>query len=224
MLELVDHWFSYREQPVLQGVNLRVSAGESIAIVGESGVGKSTLLQQLYQLSPETIALCPQSLGLVPTLSAFHNIYMGALNEHSLGFNLLNLVWPQSSAWAEVSAVAEQVGIAGLLRKPIRQLSGGQQQRVALARALLQGNGKHVMTFIGDEPVSSVDQQHASQLILSLRQQFSTVIVATHDQQLAVESFDRVIGIQQGKIAFDALASEVQANDLSAIYRAGSCA
>ncbi|OUS25172.1 hypothetical protein A9Q99_21450 [Gammaproteobacteria bacterium 45_16_T64] len=219
MLKLVDHSFGYRNHLVLHKVNLSVTPGESVAIVGESGAGKSTLLRQLYDLSPQTIALCPQSLGLVPTLSAFHNIYMGALSEHNIGVNILNLIWPQSAAWEDVSAVADCVGVAELLKKQVSQLSGGQRQRVALARSLLQGKGEFVTTFIGDEPVSSVDQQHGAQLIQSLKQQFSTVVVATHDRQLAVEHFDRVVGIRQGKVAFNALASELCEQDFSTIFR-----
>ncbi|PCJ43198.1 MAG: phosphonate ABC transporter ATP-binding protein [Moraxellaceae bacterium] len=219
MLELVGHHSGYRKREVLRDVNVAIESGERVAVVGESGAGKSTLLRQLYQLSPKTIALCPQSLGLVSTLSAFHNIYMGRLNQPTVFRHLLNLCWPQTDAWNQVLLVAQQVGVEDLLRQPVSRLSGGQQQRVALARALVQGQAQTVTTFIGDEPVSSVDQKHGGLLLDVIRRQFSTVVVAIHDQTLALNYFDRVIGVRQGQIEFDARASDLSLEDLSVVCR-----
>lgn len=219
MLELVNHFSGYEDRQVLRNVSIAIEPGEVVAIVGESGAGKSTLLNQLYRVSPATIALCPQSLGLVSTLSVFHNIYMGGLGQNSVGRHLLNLFWPQRSAWQHVLSIAQQVGVGDLLRQSVSTLSGGQQQRVALARALLQGLAPRVSTFIGDEPVSSVDQKHGAELLGVIKSQFSSVIVATHDRQLALDHFDRIIGIRQGQVAFDALSSELSLQDLTAVCR-----
>ena len=219
MLELVGHHSGYRKREVLRDVSVAIESGERVAVVGESGAGKSTLLRQLYQLSPKTIALCPQSLGLVSTLSAFHNIYMGRLHQPTVFRHLLNLCWPQTDAWNQVLLVAQQVGVEDLLRQPVSRLSGGQQQRVALARALVQGQAQTVTTFIGDEPVSSVDQKHGGLLLDVIKRQFSTVVVAIHDQTLALNYFDRVIGVRQGQIAFDARASDLSLEDLSVVCR-----
>ena len=176
-------------------------------------------IRDIYKLSPKAIALCPQSLGLVPTLSAFHNIYMGQLHQRTPFRHLLNLCWPQTSAWNNVSSIAKHVGVQELLRQPVSSLSGGQQQRVALARCLLQAQSKAVSTFIGDEPVSSVDQKHGGLLLEQLKEQFSTVIVAIHDRQLALQHFDRVIGIQRGSVVFDELSGNLTLQDLSAVCR-----
>lgn len=219
MLALVDHFSGYQNRHVLRNINITITEGESVAVVGESGAGKSTLLRQLYQLSPKTIALCPQSLGLVPSLSAFHNIYMGQLHQPAPLRHLLNLCWPQTSAWNNVLSIAKHVGVQELLRQPVASLSGGQQQRVALARCLLQAQSKIVTTFIGDEPVSSVDQKHGGLLLGQLKEQFTTVIVAIHDRQLALQQFDRVIGIQHGSVVFDELSSMLTLQDLSAVCR-----
>jgi len=230
MLELVNHFSGYENRQVLRNVSIAIAPGEVVAIVGESGAGKSTLLRQLYRVSPSTIALCPQSLGLVSTLSVFHNIYMGKLAQRSMGLHLLNLFWPQNAAWQEVMSVAHDVGAGELLRQPVSSLSGGQQQRVALARALLQGRRvtpekgsdksvDSVTTFVGDEPVSSVDQKHGAELLETIKKQFSRVIVATHDRQLALEHFDRIIGVRDGQVAFDALSSELSMQDLTAVCR-----
>lgn len=219
MLELVDHFSGYQKRQVLRNVNVAITQGEAVAIVGESGAGKSTLLHQLYQLSPKTIALCPQSLGLVSTLSVFHNIYMGQLHQGSVFRHLLNLAWPQSGDWERVLEVATQVGVQELLRQPVARLSGGQQQRVALARNLIQAQSSQVTTFLGDEPVSSVDQKHGALLLNKIKRQFSTVVVAIHDRQLALQCFDRVIGIQQGELVFDASSEELTLQDLSVVCR-----
>ena len=219
MLALVDHFSGYQSRHVLRNINLTITEGESVAVVGESGAGKSTLLRQLYKLSPKTIALCPQSLGLVPTLSGFHNIYMGQLHQRTPFSHLLNLCWPQTSAWNNVLSIAKHVGVQELLRQPVSSLSGGQQQRVALARSLLQAQSKAVTTFIGDEPVSSVDQKHGGLLLEQLKEQFSTVIVAIHDRQLALQHFDRVIGIQHGSVVFDEPSSTLTLQDLSVVCR-----
>lgn len=219
MLELANHFSGYDDRRVLHNVSVAIEPGEVVAIVGESGAGKSTLLQQLYLVAPQSIALCPQSLGLVSTLSVFHNIYMGKLAQHSVGRHLLNLFWPQASAWDQVSSVAQQVGVGDILRQRVANLSGGQQQRTALARALLQGKVPEVTTFIGDEPTSSVDQRHAATLLETIKGQFTRVIVATHDRQLALNHFDRIIGIRQGQVAFDAPSSELCLQDLSIVCR-----
>lgn len=219
MLALVDHFSGYQSRHVLRNINLTITEGERVAVVGESGAGKSTLLRQLYKLSPKTIALCPQTLGLVPTLSAFHNIYMGQLHRRTPFRHLMNLCWPQTSAWNNVLSIAKHVGVQELLRQPVSSLSGGQQQRVALARSLLQAQSKAVTTFIGDEPVSSVDQKHGGLLLEQLKEQFSTVIVAIHDRQLALQHFDRVIGIQHGCVVFDELSSTLTLQDLSVVCR-----
>ena len=218
-LSLVDHVVGFQNRDVLSNISVSVAPGEKVAVVGESGAGKSTLLQALYSLSPSTIALCPQSLGLVPTLSVFHNIYMGMLSQRSVMKHLLNLCWPQTSAWNQVKSVANQVGVQDLLRQPIVRLSGGQQQRVALARAMIQGQAKAVSIFVGDEPVSSVDQQHGGLLLEKIKRQFSTVIVALHDRQLALQYFDRIIGIQHGKILFDDKAVVLTMDDLAKVCR-----
>lgn len=230
MLELVNHFSGYDNRQVLRNVSIAIKPGEVVAIVGESGAGKSTLLRQLYRVSPTTIALCPQSLGLVSTLSVFHNIYMGKLAQRSMGLHLLNLFWPQKAAWQQVLSVADEVGVGEFLRQPVSSLSGGQQQRVALARAILQGqqvnpekgsgnSANSVTTFIGDEPVSSVDQKHGAELLETLKKRFSRVIVATHDRQLALDHFDRIVGVRHGQVAFDALSSELSMQDLTAICR-----
>ncbi|WP_217645547.1 ATP-binding cassette domain-containing protein [Oceanisphaera psychrotolerans] len=70
----------YAGSPVLRELTLELRRGERVALLGESGTGKSTLLRRLRELRPAEVAWCPQQPGLVPMLSAFHNIYMGRSN------------------------------------------------------------------------------------------------------------------------------------------------
>jgi len=204
----------YGKKNVLSNISLNIEAGEIVAIVGESASGKSTLMQHLYNLNRQLISWCPQDVGLVPPLSVFHNIYAGTLSEHSFFYNLRNLIKPTSREFAKVSKVANQLNIEHALKTSVEQLSGGQQQRVNIARAMIQDND----IFLGDEPVSALDDFQKRQVISTITQQFTTCIFALHDLDLALNSCQRIIGIKDGKIAFDEQVNELSKSQLANIY------
>ena len=154
MFKLRDQSLGYGGAPVLSELDLSIRPGEVVALVGESGCGKSTLLSHLRKLRSEEAAWCPQQPGLVPVLSAFHNIYAGTLGRHNFFYNLRQLLRPSSREWQRVLAVAEPLGIGELLGRSLDQLSGGECQRVNIARACIQQRP----LFIGDEPVSALDE------------------------------------------------------------------
>lgn len=207
----------YQRRTVLQAVNLQVKAGEKIALIGESGAGKSTLLRHLRSLQPQAVAWCPQHSGLVPMLSAFHNIYMGALDRHSLLYNLLNLALPQARPRAEILQVAAEVGMEDFLFTAVERLSGGQQSRINLARALYQRRP----VFIGDEPVAALDEVQADQLLQWVCARHETLIVALHDVELALRHCQRIIGLRGGVVELDQPASACSAADLCRLYASG---
>lgn len=200
---------------VLQLQQLDIRAGEKVALLGVSGSGKSTLLEFLYQQHQDNIAYCPQQLGLVPILSVFHNVYMARLQQRSSLYNLLNLIKPQKQPVEAITTITDALGLTDKLFTSVDQLSGGQQQRTALARAFYS----EADIFIGDEPVSAVDELHSNALIQHINQRYSTSIVALHNRELALSHFDRVIGLKQGEVLIDASADTLTSSDLADLYR-----
>ena len=213
-LKLNNANISYKGVSVLNDISVEISSGETVAIVGESGVGKTSLLRLLRNQVPDASAWCPQEKGLVPNLSAFHNIYSGLLDQHSTFTNILNFFWPQKNALSVISAVAEELDIDEYLNQQIKNLSGGQKQRVAIARAMIQG--KEV--FIGDEPVSAVDEFMAKQIIQKIKQRHQTTILALHDVDMALNFCNRIIGLKDGAIALDGYSKDLQRGDLYFLY------
>lgn len=200
---------------MLHNLNLSIAAGEKVALIGKSGSGKSTLLKRFYSQQPQLSAIVPQQLGLVPILSVFHNIYMGRLQQHSNLYNLINLISPRQQPRQQIQALASQLELDELLWRSVDQLSGGQQQRTALARALY----RDCQVFIGDEPVSSVDEFQSQSLLQLINQQHSTVLVALHDRELALNHYQRIIGLKEGKVVLDASSAELSVEQLTFIYQ-----
>lgn len=205
----------HNNQDVLSDLSLTIHTGERVALVGKSGAGKSTLLRLLYEQQPAISALIPQELGLVQTLSVFHNIYMGRLAEHSVCYNLLNLLRPLSQEIAQVRQVLEILELEDKLFTPIGELSGGQRQRTAVGRALHQ-RGR---VLLGDEPVSAVDEHQSHVVLGAIQNTYETCVLAMHDVNLALQYTDRVIGIKGGRLVLDQPTAGLRAADLTALYQ-----
>lgn len=214
MLALNNASVHYAGQCVLRDVSLRINPGEKVALVGRSGAGKSTLLRLLYEQHPGDAALVPQELGLVNTLSVFHNVYMGRLNRHNALYNLLNLLRPLRREVSAVLPILERLGLDEKLFELAGQLSGGQQQRTAVARALYQGSA----VLMGDEPVSAVDEHQSRRVLDAIVEGHDTVVLAMHDIALAIAYSDRVIGLDDGRITLDASSEGMRPGDLDELY------
>ena len=215
LLQLVNQDLGYDRGPVLHEVSLTLHAGDRIALVGESGAGKSTLLAALQARLLDRAALVPQNPGLVASLSVFHNIYMGRLQQHSTWYNLLNLAWPRRREISAIRPLVERLGLEDKLFEQAGSLSGGQQQRVGVCRALHQGGA----LVLGDEPVSAVDNHQARTVLDALHEQFETVILAMHDVDLALGYASRIIGLKDGRIALDQPNDGLKGSDLDFLYR-----
>ncbi|RPE09791.1 ABC transporter ATP-binding protein [Chitinophaga lutea] len=206
---------NYSNLPVLKGVDISVSKGEIVTIVGSSGAGKSTLLHILGTLDAPSggqifINDVQTSTLQGRKLADFRNRHIGFIFQfHHLlpEFSALeNVCIPGFIAGAKKSAVKERatflletLGLKERLEHRPGELSGGEQQRVAVARALI--NKPDVI--MADEPTGNLDSRNARelhQLFLQLRDQFGqTFIIVTHNEELATMS-DRQLVMKDGKI------------------------
>ncbi len=189
---------------MLRGIDLHIPAGQSVAIVGRSGCGKSTLLRLIAGLEtvtagtislgedarPEDVRVMFQEPRLLPWARVLSNVEVGLGRERNS---------PDAQARAESALV--EVGLAEKRAQWPAVLSGGQKQRVALARALV--SQPRVLAF--DEPLGALDAltRISMQRLLERvwHDQGFTAILVTHDVAEAVALADRVLVIEDGRIA-----------------------
>ncbi len=215
LMELDNATVKYNGQAALTDLSLTIRKGEKIALIGQSGAGKSTLLQLLYEQTKSDAAIVPQELGLVKSLSVFHNIFMGRLHLNSTWYNLVNLIKPLKAEIDQIRPIVEKLRLEDKLFAPAHALSGGQQQRTAVGRALHKGSS----LFFGDEPVSAVDEHQSHAVMQSIVEAHETVVLSMHDINLAIEYSDRLIGLKNGRMVMDEPSHDMKASDLAGIYQ-----
>lgn len=209
---------------VLRGVGLQVMAGETLAILGPSGSGKSSLMAVLSGLERATagqvrvagadfsaldedglararrgrIGIVLQAFHLIPTMTALENV--------AVPLELAGLPDPQGRARAELEAV----GLGHRLTHYPTQLSGGEQQRVGLARAIA---ARPALIF-ADEPTGNLDEATGAAVVELLFRRLAetgaTLVLITHDAGLA-QRCDRVIEMRDGRIVRDETAGRLAA-------------
>jgi manganese/iron transport system ATP-binding protein len=204
-LELREVTVRYGTRLALDGVSLAVAQGAQVAVVGPNGAGKSTLFKAIVGLLPiasgevllhgQTQAEYMEPIAYVPQreevdwrfpVTVFDVVAMGRYGRGK---------WLKRLAASDRRAVQrslERLDVADLAHRPIGELSGGQQQRVFLARALAQE--PHVLLL--DEPFTGVDvstREATLDLLAGLRSHGVTVLVSTHDLDLAAGRFDQVV-------------------------------
>ena len=205
-LTIRDLCKSFGDNEVLRGIDLHIPAGQSVAIVGRSGCGKSTLLRLIAGLDTATagsidfgeearaedIRVMFQEPRLLPWARVLSNVEVGLGRERAS---------PDAQARAESALV--EVGLGDKRSQWPAVLSGGQKQRVALARALV--SQPRVLAF--DEPLGALDAltRISMQRLLERvwHDQGFTAILVTHDVAEAVALADRVLVIEDGRIAED---------------------
>jgi putative ABC transport system ATP-binding protein len=204
------------EVKALDDVSVSVNEGEFVAIQGTSGSGKSTLLNLLGGLDSPTsgevlfdgkslapltkkqmaryrrhsVGMIFQNFNLIPTMTASENVRL------ALAFGGLRGLPRRQRA----DALLERVGLADRAEHRPGELSGGEQQRVAIARAL--ANSPRVL--LADEPTGNLDSTRAHELLALLREMVErdklTVLLVTHDRELAQSFADRIILMKDGRV------------------------
>lgn len=217
LLELQDIHLNYKTEStsveVIRGVSLKINSNESVAIVGKSGSGKTSLIMliaglerpnsgkiifegedisqysedRLADIRKRKIGIVFQSFYLIPNYTALENV------------SLVLEINKVPDAKKKSMELLEQFGLKDRINHFPSQLSGGEQQRVAIARSIVL-NPKLILA---DEPSGNLDSEN-SKLIMSLlfkyyKQNDSSLVLVTHDQMLAKEC-DRIIEIKDGKI------------------------
>ncbi len=228
MLQATNLTKSYRRHAdvvkVLQGLNLSVSAGEFLSIVGASGSGKSTLLHLLGTLdAPDsgtisldgkridtargrerdllrnrTFGFIFQFYHLLPELSALDNVLMPAyITESVMGW------WRTRREWRRRGEeLLHRVGLGHRLKHRPRELSGGEMQRAAVARALLT----RPRVLLADEPTGNLDAETGGEIVRLLRglnrDDGVTIVMVTHNLEIA-QVTDRVVRMSHGRVVVD---------------------
>ena len=203
----------------LQDVNLEIRRGEFVFVLGHSGAGKSTFLKlilreevatsgrvvvggrDLSKIRQRDIPYLRRGLGivfqdfrLIPTMTAFENV--------AFAMRVTNI--PEREIKKRVPYVLNLVGLAGKARSLPSELSGGEQQRVALARALVHSPP----IIIADEPTGNIDPElsvEIMELLKAINMVGTTVVVVTHEHDLAQRFSERIITIDHGEVVADAL-------------------
>ena len=228
------------EVEILRGIDLVIPRGQFVAVMGPSGSGKSTLLgllagldtpsegeiyldgQEISRLREDEMALLRarkigfvfQSYHLVPTLTAEENVLLP-----------LELSGDGRGGAERIGQLLESVGLADRADHYPVQLSGGEQQRVALARAFVA----HPPVVMADEPTGNLDTangRHVLEMLIEMnRREQTTLIMVTHDRELA-DRADRLITLRDGRVVsdetLDAGPSAAEADEPSAVSETSS--
>ena len=199
----------------LKGIDLSIEEGEMVAIIGKSGAGKSTLLhilaaidsydkgsylvdgvsvgdlkeKQRARFRNQKIGIVMQDYALIDEYTIEENVQIPLIFGKVKGNDVRR---------EKIMTALENVGLAELAKKPVRQLSGGQKQRVAIARALVNNPA----FLLADEPTGELDSKTSGEIMdvfEKLNQGGKTVIIVTHDMEVAARC-GRVIEISDGEI------------------------
>ena len=221
LVETIDLCFSYPDSPpALNGVSLRITHGESVAVVGGNGAGKSTLLNTMTQshvltanklfatldTTTRRMRFPRESVGMV-FQQAEDQLFMPTVRE-DVAFGPLNMGLPPEEIRRRVEQALREVHAEALADKMTHHLSGGEKRAVSIATVLSMSPDILVL----DEPSANLDPASRRTLISLLRQFTHTKIIATHDLDMVMDLCTRCIVMKDGSILADAPVPDIFAD------------
>lgn len=207
------------EVRAIDGISFKIDKGEFVAIVGQSGSGKSTCMNiigaldlptdgeylltdlnitrynedQLAQIRNRTLGFIFQQYNLIPKLNVYENVELPLIYANV----------PEKERYDKVVHALERVGLANRMKHYQHELSGGQQQRVSIARALVNDPS----VILADEPTGALDSKtgiEVLELLKKLNEEGNTIVLITHDNSIAHQA-KRMIKIHDGRVVSDTL-------------------
>lgn len=215
----------YNGDNALEDVTFRVTAGEKVAIIGPNGAGKSTLIKAIlgllrYQEGQISVVGELTRLGYVPQHEDVNWNFPVTVRDVVMMGCVRQIGWlrlPTRADWRRVDAALERVDMAAFGRRQVGELSGGQRRRVFVARALAQ----NADILLLDEPFSGVDvsaQADLMKVLDRLNAEGLTILLSTHDLDLAFHRFSRVLALRQRLIAIGTPQEVYQTDVLAQLY------
>jgi ABC-type Mn2+/Zn2+ transport system ATPase subunit len=225
VIDVRDVTVRYNGDAAIENVTFRVAAGERVAIIGPNGAGKSTLINAILGLirhqSGEIVVNGDlRQLGYVPQhedvnwnfpVTVRDVVMMGCLRQ------IPRFRPPTRRHWQHVDEALEQVGMSAFRDRQVGELSGGQRRRVFIARALAM----EAHALLLDEPFSGVDasaQTDLMDVLEKLNARGLTIVLSTHDLDLAFHRFDKVLALRQRVVAFGTPREVYQTDVLAQLY------
>lgn len=222
IVEMKDLHYTYPDgNTALNGVSFRITHGETVAIVGANGAGKSTILLHLngcliaetgtvrigdFPLTRKTLDQVRRTVGMV-FQDPDDQLFMPSVHE-DVAYGPLNLGLPIEDVEQRVADALSTVGMLHLKDRPPYRLSGGEKRSVAIATVLSMSPSILVM----DEPTSNLDPKARRQLIHLLKTFEHTIILATHDLDMVLDVCSRTIVLKKGRIEADGPSREILQN------------
>jgi ABC-type cobalamin/Fe3+-siderophores transport system ATPase subunit len=225
MLKIKELSFAYSDKSLFEDISFEIEAAENVAIIGPNGSGKSTLIKLIAGLlKPQSgiikiddkqiddykrvnlaknMAYVPQNVDISFNFSVFDVVKMGRYPYSE------NLMVRDPDGDKIVQQAIETMGIAHLTERKFSEISGGEKQRAVIASALSQ----KAQLLLLDEPTSALDYKHQQEIYTLLkhlsRDEGKTVLIVTHDINLAAQFCDKLILLNEGRIVRMGSAEEV---------------